>query len=614
MTKNNLLSKVFLATLCWCTLCYVDAWGQEVVYKTALFGKNYNSEEVNGYYGTNWSSTNNGFTVNLSNFNNNQNEWNYIKGGDTGGSSVCTITTNSAIDKSISKVVVTVDNVNTKEMNGTSLKVASDAGFTQNVQTINVAAAQGNLTYNVPNSSRNLYYKLSFDCKKGAANGIITISRVDFYTSEDVIPEPVDATWSIVPSVSLIENKNKSVSLTTNYDGELVVSSENDAIATASYSEGNLTIHGVSGGTTRILFTGDATENYNAINKYLNVTVIAASDISTGNVNIVPNDNFWGTNYGGTIDDLTANGLDITSVQEGVTVQMKNNAADAGYINSTQTRVYSNYTMTFSVPVGYVITNIVFTPDDSYWKGSHKATVGTMSNDKKSWTGKALEVTIDFYDQCRIIGIRVTVAEAGQVAASIQTQEGYGTFCSKEAFVLPNGVKAATAELAEESLVWNWRYNAGDIVPANTPVLLNGAQGGYVMYQTMSNLTKPAENYLFVNSGNSSASAESIATNGSMFYALAYGLGENANKLGFYWMSENGASFDVPAGKVFLALPSGAEAKARILFNEEDATAIVNVQPAVSCKSTDVYNLNGQKVDSNFKGIIIRDGKKWYNK
>ena len=85
-----------------------SVWAVEAVYKAALFGSSYNSKGISGYTSS-WTATNAGFTVNLSNFNNNNNGWNLVKCGRNGNTSVGTITTNAALDRAITKVDVTID-------------------------------------------------------------------------------------------------------------------------------------------------------------------------------------------------------------------------------------------------------------------------------------------------------------------------------------------------------------------------------------------------------------------------------------------------------------------------------------------------------------------------
>ncbi len=160
----------------------VGAWAAESAYKTLTFSAETNSESISSYTAS-WTATINGFTWNLQNFNNNRNEWNYVKCGRKNNESVGTISTATAIDKAITKVVVTVDAVTASKINSTTLTVASDADFTLNVQTVEVAAAQGEMTYAIETPSANSYYKLTYDCAAGSSNGLITISKVEYYAA-----------------------------------------------------------------------------------------------------------------------------------------------------------------------------------------------------------------------------------------------------------------------------------------------------------------------------------------------------------------------------------------------------------------------------------------------
>ena len=117
-------------------LATATSWAAEP-YKAALFGKDYNSKAVNGYTDS-WSATNAGFTVNLQNWNNNQNDWDYVKAGRKKEASVATITTAEAIDKAINKVAVTVSDATVALIISTKLYVASDVDFSKDVQTITV--------------------------------------------------------------------------------------------------------------------------------------------------------------------------------------------------------------------------------------------------------------------------------------------------------------------------------------------------------------------------------------------------------------------------------------------------------------------------------------------
>lgn len=162
-------------------LATATSWAAEP-YKTALFGKDYNSKAVNGYTDS-WSATNAGFTVNLQNWNNYQNAWDYVKAGREKVASVATITTAKAIDKAINKVAVTVSAATVASINSTKLYVASDANFSKDVQTITVTPAVGTLEFVVPNPAANQYYKFEANCQK-KKNGLISVSKLEYYATD----------------------------------------------------------------------------------------------------------------------------------------------------------------------------------------------------------------------------------------------------------------------------------------------------------------------------------------------------------------------------------------------------------------------------------------------
>ena len=90
------------------------------------------------------------------------------------------------------------------------------------------------------------------------------------------------------------------------------------------------------------------------------------------------------------------------------------------------------------------------------------------------------------------------------------------------------------------------------------------------------------------------------------YYILANG----EEGLGFYYQGKDnttGASATCAAGKAVLAIPTGSSAKAFFsLF--DDATGIKEINNAE--KQDAQYNLNGVRVNGNYKGIVIINGKK----
>ena len=146
---------------------------------------------------------------------------------------------------------------------------------------------------------------------------------------------------------------------------------------------------------------------------------ITENTVTAGEYCITPNNEFWGTNFNGS---LSGEALDqtYTGRQDDITIQYAKGSSQYMYINDSQTRVYGNNSLTFSVPSGYVITAIAFTADGTNWKGTHTSNVGTMT-DSKNWAGSANEVTITFGNNCRITKICVTYEELDLTLPSAPT-------------------------------------------------------------------------------------------------------------------------------------------------------------------------------------------------
>jgi len=158
-----------------------SVWAEEVVYKTALFGSTYNSKGVSSY-GDTWTATNDGFTVSLTNFNNNNNGWSFVKCGRKNNASVATITTSAAIDEAITKVSVTIDAITAAKVNSIKLYTSSDNSSWTEAGSYTAATDAQTVTLTTP--TENLYYRIEFDCASGTSNGLVTVSKIEYYKNE----------------------------------------------------------------------------------------------------------------------------------------------------------------------------------------------------------------------------------------------------------------------------------------------------------------------------------------------------------------------------------------------------------------------------------------------
>lgn len=163
-------------------------------YKTLTFPDG-NSEEISAYTKT-WTATIGTDTWTIENFNNNKNAWSYIKCGRKNYASVATITTGFKIDKKISTVVVTIDKVTASKVNKIQLMSATDENFGDiiggcTVESVEAGELLLKLDADGGQLAAGLYYKLIFDCAAGTANGLIQISKIQYF-EEGNEPEIID--------------------------------------------------------------------------------------------------------------------------------------------------------------------------------------------------------------------------------------------------------------------------------------------------------------------------------------------------------------------------------------------------------------------------------------
>lgn len=86
----------------------------------------------------------------------------------------------------------------------------------------------------------------------------------------------------------------------------------------------------------------------------------------------------------------------------------------------------------------------------------------------------------------------------------------------------------------------------------------------------------------------------------------------NGAHVGFYWGEDNGGEFAMKnANGAYLAVPKSAGVKSLSL--ESLTTAIKAIENKIDINAP-IYNLAGQRVNASVKGILIQNGKKFYNK
>ena len=140
------------------------------------FSADTNSKGVSSYT-SEWSATEKGVTLNIVNFNNNNNGWSYIKCGSKNGASVASLSTDMA--QQVTKVVVTLDKISS--VNSFYLEVATDADFTNVVEKIDGTMASGEQAFVVSAPAAGMFYRIVFDCAQSGSNGPVQVSAVEFF-------------------------------------------------------------------------------------------------------------------------------------------------------------------------------------------------------------------------------------------------------------------------------------------------------------------------------------------------------------------------------------------------------------------------------------------------
>ncbi len=189
---------------------------------------------------------------------------------------------------------------------------------------------------------------------------------------------------------------------------------------------------------------------------------------------------------------------------------------------------------------------------------------------------------------------------------------GLGTFYwSDKAFLLPEGLSAATYtyDEATHKVQPNVVMSEGRVIPAGEAVVLKGeASATYTLTEVDgSNFSCDQMNRLM---GLDKEGSVEIPTAVFKYYWL----GAKDGVPGFYYGATDGEPFILGAHKAFLPLSEEEAAFATFVLFDGTATAINGIEQAESKATDAVYNLNGQKVNASYKGVVIVNGKKQIRK
>ncbi len=187
---------------------------------------------------------------------------------------------------------------------------------------------------------------------------------------------------------------------------------------------------------------------------------------------------------------------------------------------------------------------------------------------------------------------------------------GFSTFYdSQKAYTLPEGMSAFVANLNGTTLEFEEVYTEGNVIPAGEPVILKADADDYTLVEGTTSRTTYKSFEMNILDGHDEAgsvsSGDDELDNEYYFYALSLNASGAISSVGFYWMVEGGAPFNLGAHKAYLVLTKDlfAEGNApiRFLFHTTDT-------------ATDVENIGAEKAIKFFENdqvIILRDGVRY---
>ena len=232
------------------------------------------------------------------------------------------------------------------------------------------------------------------------------------------------------------------------------------------------------------------------------------------------------------------------------------------------------------------------------------ATQVQMEAIAKGWSlGQDLKQDINGVSRGAIAVPGAKVAEPLKGSFGI-TDAKYATYYHDFGYMMPEGVKGGvvTDAKVEGTLVVDYKYGSGSVVPAKSALLLNGAKNDY---EVALKLEETSEDVNLLK-GTSDESLTTSDEAGAKFYKLA---NDKDKGIGFYWGADNGTAFTNSANKAYLAVAGEASAAKGFALGGVD-TGIKEVTE-VGKMAGKIYNLQGMQQKGLQKGICIVNGKKF---
>ena len=224
---------------------------------------------------------------------------------------------------------------------------------------------------------------------------------------------------------------------------------------------------------------------------------------------------------------------------------------------------------------------------------------------KQEWTGEADRVSFEALGSQGVYINSIKVTFNKDVSLAVSSAERATLYYSNRSFIIPEGIVARTYKIEGNVLSRSREYKKGDVLPKGTAVVLEAKEGKYIFEETSKTGETDPHNALC------GSDSTTITSGGEVYYVF----GKGSNGVGFYWKEANGKAFTTEAHKAYLVYTPSKTINAKSFLGFDVALEIQG--PMVREKTTfdgPIYNLAGQRVDKDYKGIIIVNGKKYLNR
>jgi hypothetical protein len=202
-----------------------------------------------------------------------------------------------------------------------------------------------------------------------------------------------------------------------------------------------------------------------------------------------------------------------------------------------------------------------------------------------------------------------TVRTDGEYTVTIPAS-GVSTFSADENVTVPSGLTAYTCTTYDnDASTINATAVSGGVIPAETGVLLRGTAGEtYTLTATADEAAAIDDNALVaVTVPTHVAATDGDYTN----FMLKSGQ--------FVKIADAPTTSKMPANKAYLqiataSLPTGDGRSITLVWDETTSINDLNIAPQHPSPNTQIYNIQGQRVGKNYKGIVIMNGKRFVKK